>query len=228
MRLHMHLHGARGSRAMNVEHVRAWLYGYRDRLTAVQGLLDELDNRIGDGDHGTNMLRGFRAACEHLGEAASPSEVLHKVSMGLLSTVGGASGPLYATAFLRMSQAWRGMEDISIKDLANGLNAALAGIQQRGGANVGDKTMVDVWAPATECISSDPTEHGVREASRAARQAALNTRQLVARRGRASYLGERSVGTCDPGSVSSAILFECLAITLVEGMEADPWTAQVL
>lgn len=213
---------------MNVEHVRTWLNEYQQRLVLVQGLLDELDNRIGDGDHGTNMLRGFRAACEQMREAASPSEALHKVSMGLLSTVGGASGPLYATAFLRMSQTCRGMPEVSLKDLSDGLNAALAGIQQRGSANVGDKTMVDVWAPAVECILSDPTEQGLLEAARVARQAALKTRQLVARRGRASYLGDRSVGTCDPGSVSSAILFECLAITLVDGMEAEPWTTQVL
>ncbi|MCL6490032.1 MAG: dihydroxyacetone kinase subunit L [Alicyclobacillus mali] len=213
---------------MNVEQVKAWLHGYEQRLSEVQELLDELDNRIGDGDHGTNMLRGFQVACAQMTEAATPSEAVHKLAMGLLSTVGGASGPLYATAFLRMSQTWREMEEVSLKDLSDGLNAALAGIQQRGSANVGDKTMVDVWAPSVECILSDPTERGLLEASRVARQAALNTRQLVARRGRASYLGDRSVGTCDPGSVSSAILFECLAITLVEGMEAGPWTAQVL
>lgn len=174
------------------------------------------------------MLRGFRVACDQMRDADSVSEALQKVSMGLLSTVGGASGPLYGTAFLRMSQAWKGIEDVSVQDLANGVRAALAGIKQRGGAQLGDKTMVDVWEPTVECLVNKPTEEGIREAAMIAVQAALNTRQLMARRGRASYLGERSIGTCDPGSVSSALLFECLAIALVGTAEAKPWIEQVL
>ena len=174
--------------------------------------LVDLDRAIGDGDHGENMDRGFKAAVEALGQAqpASVAEVLKTVAKTLMSTVGGAAGPLYGTAFLRASKA-AGDGDLDGAGVAAVIAGALDGIQARGKATTGEKTMVDAWTPALEAAraaaesGSDPA--AVLEAAATAAEAgAAATEPMRATKGRASYLGERSIGHLDPGAVSTSLI----------------------
>jgi len=183
--------------------------------------LTKLDSEIGDGDHGTNMHRGFQAAFERLegAQAASPADVLKDVSMALISKVGGAAGPLYGTAFLRASTALSGKEEVSARDAAEALEAALEGVKQRGKATVGDKTMVDALEPAVvaakEAASAEESVTRVlRAAAEAAWEGAESTVPLTARKGRASYLGDRSAGHKDPGATSTHLLLDAAARAL--------------
>ena len=174
--------------------------------------LVDLDRAIGDGDHGENMDRGFKAAVEALEQAqpGSVAEVLKTVAKTLMSTVGGAAGPLYGTAFLRASKA-AGDGDLDGAGVAALIAGALDGIQARGKATTGEKTMVDAWTPALEAArvaaeaGSDPV--AVLEAAATAAEAgAAATEPMRATKGRASYLGERSIGHLDPGSVSTSLI----------------------
>lgn len=174
--------------------------------------LVDLDRAIGDGDHGENMDRGFKAALEALGQAqpASVAEVLKTVAKTLMSTVGGAAGPLYGTAFLRASKA-AGDGELDGAGVAALIAGALEGIQARGKATTGEKTMVDAWTPALEAAraaadsGSDPV--AVLEAAATAAEAgAAATEPMRATKGRASYLGERSIGHLDPGAVSTSLI----------------------
>jgi dihydroxyacetone kinase-like protein len=182
--------------------------------------LTKLDSEIGDGDHGNNMHRGFQAAVEQLEAAdpSTPSDVLKTVSMALIGKVGGASGPLYGTAFLRASTALSGKEEVSAEEVAEALEAALGGVKQRGKAEAGDKTMVDALEPAVEAAkgaAGDGSVAGVfRAAAEAAKEGAEATVPLTARRGRASYLGERAAGHQDPGATSTYLLLDAAARTL--------------
>jgi len=182
--------------------------------------LTKLDSEIGDGDHGTNMHRGFQAALERLGgtEPALPADALKAVSTALVGKVGGAAGPLYGTAFLRASSALSGKEEISAEDAAEALEAALGGIKQRGKAEVGDKTMVDALDPAVtaakEAASGGSVAEVFRAAAEAAQEGAESTVPLTARKGRASYLGARSAGHKDPGAASTHLLLDAAARTL--------------
>ena len=174
--------------------------------------LVDLDRAIGDGDHGENMDRGFKAAVEALGQSqpSSVAEVLKTVAKTLMSTVGGAAGPLYGTAFLRASKA-AGDGDLDGAGVAAVIAGALDGIQARGKATTGEKTMVDAWTPALEAAraaaesGSDPA--AVLEAAATAAEAgAAATEPMRATKGRASYLGERSIGHLDPGAVSTSLI----------------------
>jgi dihydroxyacetone kinase-like protein len=184
--------------------------------------LTKLDSEIGDGDHGTNMHRGFQAALERLdgAEPSSPADALKAVSMALIGKVGGAAGPLYGTAFLRASTALQDKDEVSAEDAAEALEAALEGIKQRGKAEVGDKTMVDALAPAAEAAkeAADSADGGVaavfRAAADAAKEGAESTVPLSARRGRASYLGARAAGHEDPGARSTSLLLDAAARAL--------------
>lgn len=214
---------------MNQENFTAWICRYSRCLSECASLLNELDNRIGDGDHGSNMERGFRLAAEKVAAADHQSlgRLCNLVAMTLIGNVGGASGPLYGTAFLKLSSAWAEMDDIDGALLGDGLAQALVGIRARGKAEVGDKTMVDVWEPVTRFLRAEGDASRLAEMVAIAQRAALGTSKLEARKGRAAYLGARSVGTCDPGSVSSAILFEELAGIIGEGVERWPWQTLV-
>ena len=174
--------------------------------------LVDLDRAIGDGDHGENMDRGFKAAVEALGQAqpGSVAEVLKTVAKTLMSTVGGAAGPLYGTAFLRASKA-AGGGDLDGAGVVALIAGALDGIQVRGKGTTGEKTMVDAWTPALEAAraaaesGSDPV--AVLEAAATAAEAgAAATEPMRATKGRASYLGERSIGHLDPGAVSTSLI----------------------
>ena len=179
--------------------------------------LVDLDRAIGDGDHGENMDRGFKAALEALGQAqpASVAEVLKTVAKTLMSTVGGAAGPLYGTAFLRASKA-AGDGELDGVGAAAVIAGALEGIQARGKATTGEKTMVDAWTPALEAAraaaESGSDAAAVFEAAATAAEAgAASTEPMRATKGRASYLGERSIGHLDPGAVSTSLILRAAA-----------------
>jgi dihydroxyacetone kinase-like protein len=179
-----------------------------------------LDREIGDGDHGENMDRGFTAVLAKLDDAepGTPGDVLKLVATTLISTVGGASGPLFGTAYLKAAGAVSGAAELDGAALVALLTAARDGVVLRGKAESGDKTMVDAWTPAVEAAAAaqadGASEVAVLEAAASAAEAgAKATEPLVARKGRASYLGERAIGHRDPGSQSSALLIRAAADT---------------
>lgn len=179
--------------------------------------LIELDRPIGDSDHGENMDRGFRAVMDKLAESPpeTPGAALKLTAMTLMSKVGGAAGPLYGTAFLRAATSLGETSDVDAAALAAALRAARDGIVARGKAESGDKTMVDAWTPAIEAAAVAAGNGDVRKvllaAAEAAEAGAVSTDPMLARKGRASYLGERSIGHRDPGAVSSALILRAAA-----------------
>ncbi len=198
-----------------------WLTAYRDAVTEQRAWLTELDSAIGDADHGANMARGMGAVVDKLdqGVPATVDELLKSVGMTLVSSVGGASGPLYGTFFLRMGMSAGAVPSLDGPALAATIRAGLDGIVARGKAELGDKTMFDAMAPAVDALDAALAGGAsLADATAAAAAAAVAGRDatvpLVARKGRASYLGERSAGHMDPGAASTAILFETLASTV--------------
>jgi dihydroxyacetone kinase-like protein len=182
--------------------------------------LTELDSAIGDADHGINMDRGMKAVITKI-DAQEPTDVgtlLKTVGMTLVSTVGGAGGPLYGTLFLQMGTATAGKETLEAPDWAAALEAAVAGVQARGKAVLEDKTMVDALIPARDAYRQALEEgasfaDALRRSTAAAEDGMKATVPLVARKGRASYLGERSAGHQDPGATSSWLLLKTIADT---------------
>lgn len=197
------------SSRMDAQQTREFLKRYAEKIQAHAQQLSDLDAAIGDADHGSNMERGMTAVVTALPATGTPSDILKSAAMTLISKVGGASGPLYGTALLRAATSQTGKEVWSQADLEAALQAAYQGLLERGKAQVGDKTMLDAWQPALEALPQ-----GLQAASQAARSGAEQTREMVAKKGRASYLGERSKGHIDPGSVSSALFFEALSEVL--------------
>lgn len=196
----------------------AWLADYADVIARNESLLTDLDAAIGDADHGANMHRGMKAVASLDPAAhADAAALLKKVGMTLVSTVGGASGPLYGTFFLRLGGALPAGEAVDADGFGAALRAGYEGILARGKADVGDKTMVDALAPALDAYDAAASE-GLGAALAAAAAAAARGRDatipLVARKGRASYLGERSAGHQDPGATSLTLLLESAARTL--------------
>lgn len=190
----------------------AWLQSAAAVLAEHRSELIELDRAIGDGDHGENLDRGFQAVSGKLEDGfETPGEVLKMVAMTLMSVVGGAAGPLYGTAFLRASGAVGDVTALNSEAVSAMLTAARDGIVARGKAEPGDKTMIDAWTPAVEA-AAEAVENGLAAeevlaaAAAAAETGARDTEPLVARKGRASYLGERSTGHRDPGAQSSALI----------------------
>jgi dihydroxyacetone kinase-like protein len=182
--------------------------------------LTQLDAAIGDADHGANMDRGFKAVVTKLAENSDKDigTIFKTVGMTLLSTVGGAGGPLYATFFLQAGMKTAGKMEINLQDWAETLEAALNGVIMRGKAEPGDKTMVDALLPAVNSLKESaaadvPFNTALERSAEAARQGMLATIPWVARKGRASYLGERSAGHQDPGSTSSYLLLKTAAET---------------
>lgn len=179
--------------------------------------LIELDRAIGDSDHGENMDRGFQAVLDKLAENPpdTPGAALKLTAMALMSKVGGAAGPLYGTAFLRAGTSLGDAAYVDAPALAAALGAARDGIVARGKAESGDKTMVDAWTPAVEAAAAAAADGDTLAvliaAAEAAEAGAVATDPLVARKGRASYLGERSAGHRDPGAASSALILRAAA-----------------
>ena len=205
---------------------RRWIELAAADIAEQRDYLVDLDRAIGDGDHGENMDRGFKAAVEALGQAqpGSVAEVLKTVAKTLMSTVGGAAGPLYGTAFLRASKA-AGGGDLDGVGVAAVIEGALSGIQARGKATTGEKTMVDAWTPALEAARAVAEAGGdagvvLEAAATAAEAGAAATEPLRATKGRASYLGERSIGHLDPGAVSTSLILRAAARAATEGQDA--------
>lgn len=182
-----------------------------------KSFLTELDAAIGDGDHGLNMSKGFSAVIEKLKDDPGHNigDTLKKVGMALVSNVGGASGPLYGTAFMKAAGEVNGKSEIDINDYVKMLNAALAGIKMRGKAELEDKTMIDAIEPALSELKKalgeglDPVS-ALEESRNKAYKGVEHTKDIIARKGRASYLGERSIGHQDAGATSSALILETI------------------
>jgi dihydroxyacetone kinase-like protein len=194
-----------------------WMNRFAGEMSERRAELVALDTAIGDGDHGTNMNRGMTKALEKLGaaEQADPGAVLKTVAMALVSSVGGAAGPLYGTLFLQMGTELAGQDEVDLPAFAAAWRKALVGVQARGKAELQDKTMVDALTPAVEALeAASDLDGGLHAAVQAAEEGMKATTPLVARKGRASYLGERSEGHQDPGATSTYYLFKTAAEAL--------------
>lgn len=200
--------------------VLQWLRHCGAVIAENRDYLIELDAAIGDADHGANIDRGFQAVLKKLPEVSEKDigSIFKAVGMALVSTVGGAGGPLYGTFFLQAGAATAGKMELSLPDWTSALEAAVNGVILRGKAEPGDKTMVDALLPAVEALKQsaevgDGLASALQASAEAARQGMLATVPLVARKGRASYLGERSAGHQDPGATSSYLLLKAAADT---------------
>lgn len=209
---------------MHAEVFRAWIAAAARAVGEQRDHLTQLDAAIGDADHGINLDRGFTAVLGAMESAtpATPGAVLMLTGSTLISKVGGASGPLYGTAFRRAGKSLGEVADVDMPGLAAALEAALAGVQQLGAAREGDKTMVDALAPATGAFSKAIAE-GASDADalaalvEAAQAGAVATISMQALKGRASYLGPRSVGHEDPGAASTALILGALRDAALAG-----------
>jgi dihydroxyacetone kinase-like protein len=203
---------------ITIDQLAGWLRRFRELVIKNQAELTELDSAIGDADHGINMARGMTAVVDKLEghQPAHVNELFKTVAMTLVTSVGGASGPLYGTFFLRFAGAAGPATELDIEALAMALDAGLTGIMERGKAEPADKTMVDALSPAVDAMeavikSGDDLAAAVTAARDAAAAGRDATVPMVARKGRASYLGERSAGHMDPGATSMSLLFDALA-----------------
>jgi dihydroxyacetone kinase-like protein len=206
------------------DEVLRFIRTFADVVAENKELLTELDSAIGDADHGINMNRGMQAVIAKL-DGQSPGDVgalFKTVGMTLVSTVGGAGGPLYGTLFLQLGTATAGKSEVEPADWTAALEAAVAGVQARGKAVLEDKTMVDALVPARDAYAAAIGEgasfaEALRRSADAAEAGMKATTPLVARKGRASYLGERSAGHQDPGATSSWLLLKTVADTWAGG-----------
>jgi dihydroxyacetone kinase-like protein len=236
------------SATITTEAIAAWLRAFAAAAAENRAYLTDLDASIGDADHGINMDRGMQAVAAKLGHGASASGVagsasgaagatgaagaataaadigalLKTVGMTLVSTVGGAAGPLYGTFFLQLGKAAGNAAELDLPQWAAAVRAGVEGVQMRGKAAPDDKTMVDALLPAAAALdeasaAGRPLADALQAAAEAAEQGMLGTIPLVARKGRASYLGERSAGHQDPGATSSWLLLKTAADTLAGG-----------
>ncbi|GEK80643.1 dihydroxyacetone kinase subunit DhaL [Agrococcus baldri] len=197
---------------------RRWIEAVAAAVAERKSALTALDRAIGDGDHGENLDRGFQAVLgklDALDEQPTPGAVLKLVATTLISTVGGAAGPLYGTAFLKGAMAAGDRQALDAAALVEVLTAARDGIVARGKAEPNDKTMVDAWGPAVEAAAAagDDVRAALEAAAGAAEAGAVATEPLVAHKGRASYLGDRAIGHRDPGAESSALILRVAAET---------------
>lgn len=205
-------------RTVGVDEILSWIHRIAEEVEAQRGYLTELDSAIGDADHGANMNRGFKAALERL-EATPPEDMaaaLRTVSMALIGKTGGASGPLYGTFFLEMGKSIGDQDSLDAEGFAEALRAGIDGVKTRGKAELEDKTMIDALEPAASALqeaiaSGDDLGQALAKAEAAAREGMEATIPLVARKGRASYLGERSAGHQDPGATSSHLILATAA-----------------
>jgi dihydroxyacetone kinase-like protein len=195
----------------------AWMRRFAEEMSERREELVRLDTAIGDGDHGTNMDRGMRKALERIesAEPGDPGAVLKAAAMALVSSVGGAAGPLYGTLFLQMGSAMDDQAEVEAAGWAQAWRRGLEGVQARGKAEPGDKTMLDALIPGVEALEqASELDAALRDAAQAAEGGMKATTAMEARRGRASYLGERSIGHQDPGATSTYYLFESAAEAL--------------
>ncbi len=196
--------------------LEGWVRAFAESIAEHADELTRLDSAIGDADHGANMARGTAAVLARLDASGAPSVLLKQVGMTLVSTVGGASGPLYGTFFLRMATAAGDAADLDTAAFGAALRAGVEGVAARGKAVLGDKTMLDALLPALDAFDAagDDLTAALRAAADAAAAGRDATTPLQARKGRASYLGERSIGHQDPGATSATLLLEAAAAAL--------------
>jgi dihydroxyacetone kinase-like protein len=219
---------ASGRMSLGHDDVVRWIRAFAAEVGANKEQLTQLDAAVGDGDHGINMDRGMSAVLAKVDAASEEQDIgalLKTVGMTLVSTVGGAGGPLYGTLFLQMGTAVSGKDELGPDDWAAALEAGIAGVQSRGKAEPGDKTMIDALIPGRDALKSALAggasfEDALRQSAEAAEQGMRDTIPLVARKGRASYLGERSAGHQDPGATSSHLLLEAAAETWAGSRQA--------
>lgn len=204
--------------SLDTKQMAAIVEGMAKKIEAEKEYLTELDNEIGDGDHGINLARGFEAVEKKLPSLAGGDigALLKGVGMQLVSTVGGASGPLYGTAFMKAGMACKGLTEIDGPAFVKAMEAAVDGIKMRGKATEGEKTMLDALCPALKVLQDDVTagkslKEALQDATQAAEKGVEYTKTIIATKGRASYLGERSLGHQDPGATSSLYLLQVLA-----------------
>jgi len=195
-----------------------------DTIIENSEMLNDLDRAIGDADHGINMKRGFEKVKSILDDTQGKaiSEVFKTVGMTLLTSVGGASGPLYATVFLKFADQCKDMDSLDAATYENMLNAAIEGIKKRGKSDAGCKTMLDVWIPYADTLKSEKslgTDFSIAlgKSVEAAHDGFEYSKTIVATKGRASYLGERSIGHGDPGAASTVLILESLSAMFQEG-----------
>lgn len=204
--------------AVTRDEVLTWIRAYSQVIVENKDYLTELDSAIGDADHGANMHRGFQAVLAKLPtvEDKDIGTILKTVGMTLLSTVGGAGGPLYGTFFIQAGTKLQAKMEITLTDWTAALDAGINGVVNLGKASVGDKTMIDALAPAAQALNSTAGKEvsmseALKRSAKAAEEGMKSTIPLVARKGRASYLGERSAGHQDPGATSSFLLLDTAA-----------------
>lgn len=200
--------------------VLAWVKAFAGVISENKDYLTQLDAAIGDADHGANMDRGFKAVINKMPEISDKDigTIFKTVGMTLISTVGGAGGPLYGTLFLQAGMKTAGKMELTLQDWTEALEAALNGVVMRGKAELGDKTMVDALTPAVNALKqslqeNQPINQALKLSAEAAQKGMEGTVPLVARKGRASYLGERSAGHQDPGATSSYLMLKAAADT---------------
>lgn len=204
--------------SLDTKQMAAIIEGMAKKIEAEKEYLTELDNEIGDGDHGINLSRGFEAVEKKLPSLAGGDigALLKGVGMQLVSTVGGASGPRYGTAFMKAGMACKGLTEIDGPAFVKAMEAAVNGIKMRGKATEGEKTMLDALCPALKVMQDDVAagkslKEALQDAAQAAEKGVEYTKTIIATKGRASYLGERSLGHQDPGATSSLYLLQVLA-----------------
>ncbi|ALG41954.1 MAG: dihydroxyacetone kinase subunit DhaL [Megasphaera elsdenii] len=203
---------------MDTKQMAAIIEGMAKKIEAEKDYLTQLDNEIGDGDHGINLARGFEAVEKKLPSLAGGDigALLKGVGMQLVSTVGGASGPLYGTAFMKAGMACKGLTELDGPAFIKAMEAAVDGIKMRGKATEGEKTMLDALCPALKVMQDEVAagkslKEALQDAAAAAEKGVEYTKTIIATKGRASYLGERSLGHQDPGATSSLYLLQVLA-----------------
>ena len=204
--------------SLDTKQMAAIIEGMAKKIEAEKDYLTQLDNEIGDGDHGINLARGFEAVEKKLPSLAGGDigALLKGVGMQLVSTVGGASGPLYGTAFMKAGMACKGLTELDGPQFVKALEAAVDGIKMRGKATEGEKTMLDALCPALKVMQEEVAagkslKEALQDAVAAAEKGVEYTKTIIATKGRASYLGERSLGHQDPGATSSLYLLQVLA-----------------
>lgn len=204
--------------SLDTKQMAAIIEGMAKKIEAEKDYLTQLDNEIGDGDHGINLARGFEAVEKKLPSLAGGDigALLKGVGMQLVSTVGGASGPLYGTAFMKAGMACKGLTELDGSAFVKAMEAAVDGIKMRGKATEGEKTMLDALCPALKVMQDEVAagkslKEALQDAAAAAEKGVEYTKTIIATKGRASYLGERSLGHQDPGATSSLYLLQVLA-----------------
>lgn len=199
----------------NIDRARRWIEKTNLYVQQNKQVLTKLDRAIGDGDHGINMARGFNEVIITINdnEYETISDLMKDVAFTLMSKVGGVAGPLYGTAFLKISQAWHGKEDIDYNTFVKGFEEAVFGIKQRGGTTKGEKTLVDVWAAVAHYLLSRE-EIEADQLKEVAYEAVEKTKEMIGTKGRSAYLKENTLGHIDPGAMSSYYIFLSLSEVL--------------